>query len=201
MKTSKPFSTISYNSEEYLIRKLNELVLRRNLEFWCFVHHYAEEDELKVHKHLFIVPNGQVNTDQISEYLLEPDPPNPKPLGCIRFRSSNFTDWFLYSSHNEAYLLSKGQFRRYKYALNDFKTSDLDYLQEEIHLIDYSKLNRFNALREAIDNGETFTELIKTGSIPIQQIGSYERAYTLLVQDKVNRANRTTHTPIENDTE
>lgn len=197
MKTSKPFSTISYNTPDFLRVKLDELIRQRKIEFWCYFHHYKEEDELKDHKHLYIVPNGQLQTDQVGDYLLEVDPTNPKPLSCIRFKSSNFTTWFLYSSHDQRYLASIGQSRKYHYTKEDCVCSDLDYLNEEIHLIDYSKLNRFYDLKNAVENGETFVSLMNSGQVPIQQISAFQKAYDLLVQEKLERNGRKTHTPIE----
>ena len=78
MKTSKPFSTISYNSADFLTVKLNDLVNRRKLAFWAYVEHLPEEDEKKAHKHLYIVPNGQINTDEVLlDILVEYDPAHP----------------------------------------------------------------------------------------------------------------------------
>ena len=73
MKTSKPFSTISYNSPEFLIVKLNDLVERRVIAFFAFVKHFKEADEKKDHIHLIIFPNGQYQTDALKDYLAEPD--------------------------------------------------------------------------------------------------------------------------------
>ena len=39
MRTSKPFSTISYNTEDYLTAKLDELVTTRKIEFYAFIEH------------------------------------------------------------------------------------------------------------------------------------------------------------------
>ena len=45
MKTSKPISTISYNSEEYLKSKLDYLVKNNTVEFWFYVKHLGEYDK------------------------------------------------------------------------------------------------------------------------------------------------------------
>lgn len=181
MKTSRPFSTISYNSSDFLEIRLGELIARRQLDFFAWVHHYPEEDETKPHKHVYLVPNGKIDTDQVLDCLLELDPENPlKPLGCIRPRSSKFAHWYLYGLHDPAYLASIGQSRKYHYSLEDFHCSDMDYLLEEIHTIDFAKLNRFNVLRDAALNGTPFDELLLTGCIPIQQTYAYKQAYDIL---------------------
>lgn len=204
MKTSKPFATISYNTAPFLQRKLDDLIYTRKIEFYTFVHHFKEEDELKEHKHLYIVPNGQIDTDSVVNYLLEPDIENPlnKPLGCIRCKPSKFSDWYLYGKHDIDYLASKGQSRKYHYAFEDFYTSDKDYLLEEVHTIDYSSLNRSKALKQAVEDGIDFSDLVAQGLIPIQQVYAYQQTYNILVQNRYNqleRNNRETHTPKEED--
>lgn len=181
MRTSKPFSTISYNSSDFLRVKLDDLVKRRKIAFFAWVLHHPEEDEKKEHKHLFIVPNGQIDTDQVLDYLLELDPSMPdKPLGCIRPHSSRFSDWYLYALHDTSYLASKGQSRKYHYCLEDFITSDSDYFLEEIHTIDFSKIKRFDALKSAAINGVPFSQLVLSGVIPVQQFIAYREAYALM---------------------
>ncbi len=206
MKTSKPFATISYNTAPFLQRKLDDLIYTRKIEFYTFVHHFKEEDELKEHKHLYIVPNGQIDTDSVVNYLLEPDTENPlnKPLGCIRCKPSKFADWYLYGIHDIDYLASKGQARKYHYAIEDLITSDKDYLLEEVHTIDYSSLNRSKALKQAVEDGIDFSDLVAQGLIPIQQVYAYQQTYNILVQNRFNkleRNNRETHTPKEEDEE
>lgn len=201
MKTSKPFSTISYNTAEYLNLKLSDLVARRKIDFFAWVSHYPEDDETKAHKHLYIVPNGRIDTDQILDYLLEPDPKHPeKPLGCIRPHSSKFADWFLYAVHDTAYLASKGQARKYHYSLDDVQTCDGDYLLEEIHMIDYAKINRLSAIRDAALQGMPFEELLIKGSIPIQQTFAYKQAYDLMANFRTNRAGKKGHEDIDPET-
>lgn len=190
MKTSKPFSTISYNSAEFLQVKLDDLINRRKIAFYCFLDHLPEEDEKKSHKHLFIVPNGQINTDEVLQYLLEIDISNPsKPLGCIPPHSSKFGDWYLYTLHDKDYLASKGQTRKYAYTREEMVVSDTDYLLEEIHQIDFSKYTRTKALREAVQKGMAFDELVATGQIPIQQVYAHSYAFSV-IRDYENRTFR-----------
>ena len=203
MKTSKPFSSISYNSVEFLQTKLNDLVNRRKIAFYAFIEHLPEEDEKKKHKHIFIVPNGQINTDQVNDYLLELDPANPdKPLCCIPFRSSKFSDWYLYTIHDRDYLASKGQSRKYFYKNEDFIVSDSDFFIEEIHTIDLSSLSKMKNLRKAIATGVSFEQMLMNGEIPIQQVYAYQRAYDLIQghQAKTYRNDRTSHQAVDPET-
>lgn len=194
MRTSKPFSTISYNTENFLNLRLCDLIQRRQIDFFAWVQHYPEEDETKEHKHLYIVPNGRVDTNQVLDYLLEHDPKHPdKPFKCIQPHSSKFADWYLYALHDATYLASKGQARKYHYTIADVHTSDSDYLLEEVHTIDFAKLNRFAALRDAALQGVPFEKLLMGGGIPIQQTYAYKQAYDLMANCRTDRADRDGH--------
>lgn len=203
MKTSKPFSTISYNSCEFLQLKLDDLINRRKIAFYGFIEHLPEEDEKKRHKHLYVVPNGQINTDEILDYLLELDVNNPeKPLGCIPFHSSKFTDWYLYSIHDKDYLASKGQSRKYSYKKDEVIVSDSDFFNEEIHRMDLSKLSKVKALRNAVETGVPFEQMLMTGQIPVQQVYAYKQTYDLISSyiERTHRDDRYTHQVIDTET-
>lgn len=193
MRTSKPFGTISYNSDKFLTFTLNNLVESRVIDFWLFINHFPESDESKKHKHLFIIPNGIFETDKLKDYLAELVPGFDKPLTCIFCKPSKFTDFFLYSIHDEIYLASKGQSRVYHYSIDDFFTSDTDYFCELRHQMDISKLNRLQFLKEAASNGETFSSLVTRGMIPVQLINQYHVVYDLLVSETY-RNGRSSHT-------
>ena len=201
MKTSKPFSTISYNSADFLTVKLNDLVNRRKLAFWAYVEHLPEEDEKKAHKHLYIVPNGQINTDEVLlDILVEYDHTHPeKPLGCVGVKSSKFYDWYMYSIHDVDYLSSKGQSRKYHYRREEVACSDTDYLNEEIHQMDMSKLSKVKALNEAVRNGVPFEELLMRGQIPVQQVYAFQKTYGML-QTYTFRNGRDIHQNVDEDT-
>ena len=47
MKTTKPISSISWNSRNYLVDRLEELRKAHLIAFWVLVKHTAEEDEKK----------------------------------------------------------------------------------------------------------------------------------------------------------
>ena len=116
MRTSKPISTISYNSVPFLQSKMDEFVRNHVISAWFFVKHRAEKDERKDHIHVYAVPNKMVDTMALQDALRELDPENPqKALGCIDFCSSNPDDASLYFAHNEEYLAWKGETREYHY--------------------------------------------------------------------------------------
>ena len=100
MRTSKPFSTITYNSPDFLKKKMNELIISGDVSFWCFIKHKAEIDEKKDHIHLYVVPAVMFQTDCLKLHLQEPDPGKAGQfLTCISSRSSKtFDDWYLIMS-------------------------------------------------------------------------------------------------------
>lgn len=87
MRTTKPISTISFNSREYLALKLHELQKSGRISFWAFVEHQPEDDEAgkKVHNHVFVIPSKMLQTDDLREELKEYDPEHPdKPKAVLR---------------------------------------------------------------------------------------------------------------------
>lgn len=198
MKTSTPFSTISYNSADFLQVKLDDLVSRRVLAFYAFVYHYREEDERKDHIHLICFPNGQYQTDSLATYLQEPDPSNPlgKPLGIMPCKSSKWADWYLYCSHDVAYLATKMQTRKYHYVEADFRTSEPDYLHELIHTIDRSKYVKTQDFVKAVGEGRTLFDMVTSGQIPAPQFLQWSKMYDFIKENTVYRDDRESHTPL-----
>ncbi len=200
MRTCKPFSTISYNSDAFLESKCKELIQNGILDFVVWITHAPEEDELKEHKHIYFRPASSIDTARIKLFLEEPDPKMPdKPLGCTIFKSSRFDDWYLYAIHDKAYLASKGQTRKYHYVLEQFSCSDWDFFREEINCIDRSKFVGIQRLVDAVDDGLSFNYMVRMGMVPVQLISQYKQAYDAICSTAVNRAGRETHTPISSE--
>lgn len=197
MKTSKPFSTISYNSSEFLSVKLNDLVQRRVISFFAFVKHYKEEDESKDHIHLIVFPNGQYQTDALQDYLLEPDLTDltKKPLGIMPCQSSKWGDWYLYACHDTAYLASKTQTRKYHYLEEDFVSSDKDYLHELIRTIDRTKYAKTQDFVNQVKKGVSLTEMVFKGQIPAPQFNQWRNMYDYLKYGDTFRNYGISHTP------
>ena len=207
MRTSKPFSTISYNSIPFLTERLNDLVLRGHISFYAFVKHLPEEDEKKEHIHLIMFPNGLMATDSLREYFCELETISAPPLTVMPFKSSKFEDWFLYSSHNKYYLASKGQSRKHAYTEENFYSNEPDYLHELIKTIDYAKYFKSNILIDAVKNRVPFGELVMNGLVPVPQFSQWSMMYNTLwdtfwsAQQRTERNGGTTHTPIESDSD
>lgn len=196
MRTTKPISTISFNTPAYLELKLNELLKAGRISFWVFIPHKGEDDEAgkKDHCHVYIEPAKMLQSDDIKAELKEFDPSNPtKPLGCISFKSSKFDHWYLYGLHDKKYLAMKGQSRQFHYVHDDMVSSDSDDLLFKARSIDMIALSPYADMESAILAGVSWDEYFARGCVPIQQVALYERAWYLLVKNAVERAGRKNH--------
>lgn len=196
MRTTKPIATISFNTPEYLALKLRELQKAGRVSFWAFVVHEPEDDEggTKQHAHVYLEPSKMLQTDDLREALKEFDPTKPdKPRGCLTFVSSKFDPWYMYALHDKRYLASKGEARRYHYAHEDIVTSDEDDLLYKARMIDLLALSPYADMEEAQAHGITFAEYFRRGTIPIQQVGMWQQAWTLLATTATDRGGRRGH--------
>lgn len=189
MRTSKPFSTVSYNTSKFLEEKLNELMRSFKIEYWCYVQHQGElaEDGTreKNHKHVLIIPNGKIDTMALSQMMLEPDPSNlKKPLKCMDFRSSKEDEWFLYNSHDPDYLRTKFLVREFTYSFSDFVSSDEDETRikwdRAFHESDYMKNQRVLSLLEH----QSASQLVANGFVQPQQALQMQCFYNMLSRGK-----------------
>ena len=117
MKTARPFSTISYNTPERLKQVLDDQMRRGTIRFYAFIHHFAEEDEKSAHYHVYVEPDGQIDTNQFSNLFLELVKGDPSPRRWRPCQSSKFDDWYLYSIHDQEYLECKGQNRQKNFVI------------------------------------------------------------------------------------
>jgi hypothetical protein len=194
---------ISYNTNDFLREKLNELVQGGLVQFWAFIEHLPEEDEKKAHKHLYIIPQKLIDTQRIEKALQEIDLTDitAKPLGAIFPQSSKFADWYLYGLHDKKYLAYKGQKRKYHYNDKAFVVSCQDTFQELKNLIDYTEINRLSLILEKAENGESLASIIKTSNIPLQLIGQVRQLYDIIVGPfETYRNGRASHQKVDSET-
>ena len=196
MRTTKPISTISFNSPAFLKLKLEELTKAGKISFWAFIPHKPEDDEAgtKDHNHLYVEPSKMMQTDDLKAELMEYDPEHPtKPKGCLPFRTSKFSDWYLYSLHDKRYLASKGQSRRFHYKHEEMISGDPDNLLALARSIDLLSLSPYADMQDAIKNGVTWNEYFARGYVPLPQIKGFMLAWESLGGSGTNRAGRPGH--------
>ena len=200
MRTTKPISTISFNTESYLQGILDTLVKSHKITAYHFIKHEPEEDEKKPHFHVWILPSKMIQTEDLREALKEFDPEHPdKPLGCLPFESSNFDNWYMYVLHDVRYLAQKGQSRKYHYSRHKVVTSDEDFLDEQVRQIDLLKLSPYQDMSEAMEHGVSWEEYFSRGTVPIPQVRQYQEAWFLLL-DNYRKTQRGPYAPHSDDT-
>lgn len=197
MKTRMPFSTISFNTPEFLEQKLSELRNAGKLSEWFFITHKPEDDESggKEHSHVFFIPSKSIQTDDVRNELKEYDPTNPtKPRGTLLMRQSKFGSWYLYSIHDPEYLASKCETRRYHYRFEDFVTSDPDVFYEMHYEIDVvGELGAFKGMAEAKKRGLTFQQFFNQGKVHPAQVSAYSKAWEYIDVNITNRGSHVAH--------
>lgn len=137
MNTTKPFSTISYNSKIFLRSKLNELLENKIINEWYFIHHKGETDWFtnereKDHFHVYMSPCHKVDCDALRELFQEIDPTCDKPLGCMPFQPSKIDDWIMYGIHDEHYLNTKGEVKEFSYSWKDIVGYDDEAIKRAV---------------------------------------------------------------------
>lgn len=165
VKTTKPISSISWNSMQYLVDRLEELRKAHLIAFWVLIQHHAEDDEKKDHIHFYVEPNRSIDTEVLRDNFIELLP-DSKPLGVNKFQKSNFQNWLWYCLHDQAYLLTKGETRKYSYSIEDLISSDDEDLSQMIEEnprpeSEYSKVN------ELIDQGLSDEAIAQSMNVPI----------------------------------
>lgn len=169
MATQKPISTISYNSEAFLVEKLQNLYDAHIIQAWQFITHKGEDGD-KDHIHLRIEPNKRIDPMELTEMFKEYEKGKDKPLGVRPWRQSKEEDWFLYAVHDSDYLSLKygGGERGEKlpYDWKDINTSpDYDLETSWIRAKAAQKHSTVN-IASQIQNGQNPVDLVFQGENP-----------------------------------
>ncbi len=188
MNTSKPISTISFNTENFLYSKLNELVDNRTLSFYAYIKHYGEPNESndtrKDHYHIYAEPNKRIDTSALKAEFIEALSTYEAPLKCMPFQSSKFDDWYYYCLHDPLYLARKGMSRQYSYQYKDIITNEADYLIEKVNSINTFEYNSYVDISEYQNRGYTFEQYIIAKNIHPMQIKAFCTAWEIVWEAK-----------------
>lgn len=185
--------------------KLNDLKKAGILEFWSFIEHEPESDEIrdeagkKNHIHLYCVPAKMIQTEDLRNEFIEFDPEFPdKPKKTLIFVRSNFSDWYLYAIHDEAYLIMKHEVREHHYSNGDLYASDFDDLNFFVSktLKEYD-LGPYVKIASYIHENKSFGDYVIQENIAPQQIYAYQAAWNILEKKGVYRNRRKNHEMID----
>lgn len=191
MATTKPISTITYNTKPFLIQTLNGLIDMGYITYYEFIEHSPDTDDKKVHIHLYMLPAMSLNLSTFINFFLEPDPdPLQKlPLKPQPFRISHkFGDWYWYCLHDKNYLKSKDLKRNVFYSDNDIISFDYNFHKQLVltnPLIDFCKMSDMmlrNYVCESVYNGVSLQEILSSGLVPLGKTQSVILLYNALYQ-------------------
>lgn len=169
MATQKPISTISYNSEAFLVEKLQSLYDSHIIQAWQYIKHKGEDRD-KDHIHLRIEPNKRIDPMELTEMFKEFEKGKDKPLGVRPWRNSKEEDWFLYAVHDSDYLSLKygggDRGEKLPYVWKDINTSpDYDLETAWIRAKAAQKHSTVN-IASQIQNGQNPVDLVFQGENP-----------------------------------
>lgn len=182
MRTSKPIATISWNTPSFFEGVCGELYDARKISFWAYICHKGEDDEggKKDHIHAYIEPSRTLQTLELRDLYMEPDKEHNKPLGCLDFRPSKFSDWYFYALHDVTYLAGKAMTRKYHYSPDNIRCSDEREMQYRVGSIEYTapaveKLKRFAVA------GKTWRDVVLSGGVTAGNFHNLEQIWGVLL--------------------
>lgn len=171
MATSRPISTISYNTKDFLLSKLNTWYKSHLIQAYQVIFHVGEEGD-KNHAHVRIEPNKVLDPMNLTAELKEPDPHHNLPLGCRPWRPSDEANWCLYVVHDEEYLKfkynggEKGEKLPYKW--QDIIASEYYDIETMFIRAKISFNHNSQCIAQRLASGDTPMSLILDGESPSQ---------------------------------
>ena len=173
MATQKPISTISYNSEAFLVEKLQNLYDAHIIQAWQFITHKGEDGD-KDHIHLRIEPNKRIDPMELTEMFKEYEKGKDKPLGVRPWRQSKEEDWYLYAVHDSDYL-------SLKYGGGE-RGEKLPYDWKDINTSPYYDLETAWIRAKAAQKHSTvnIASQIQNGRNPVDLVFQGENPYTVM---------------------
>lgn len=191
MQTTKLCSTISYNTPSFLEGTLRRLCESGLLEFAHWIYHEAEEDEKKPHFHVVVKPNRRLDTEALRKEFRELQMGKSEPLVVQPFKSSKMVDWILYGVHDVAYLLEKGQTRKFHYSKEDFHTTEPDLFEDDWNEAHQSQNGTLRLLQEFAAECMDWEDICH--HVPINQFFQYRELYLALLHRQTWRNGRQGH--------
>lgn len=126
MKTSKPLSAISYNTEPFLHAVCATLLKSGLLTNYAYIRHFGEDGD-KDHIHLLLFPAKPLETVNLAADFKEVVEGETKPRALVGLKPcKSVVDWVRYAVHDPAYLAIKGERRQYRYCYDEIKVGSPD---------------------------------------------------------------------------
>lgn len=187
--TSKPISTISYNTLPFLMDKLKTWYDGHIIQAYQYICHKGEDGD-KDHIHLRLEPNSRIDQMSLAEDLREYLPGFDKPLSVRPFRPSKEEDWYLYAVHDPEYMKLKyaaDKYEKLPYKYTDIQVSDMYDLDSAFLRAKAALKHGAINLAKRISEGDTSLKLILEGE-NVHTVNAIKRAvadsdYTRLQND------------------
>ena len=181
MATTKPISTISYNTEPFLREKLEDWVKAHLIQAYMYICHKGEDGD-KDHIHLRIEPNRKLDPMDLTEILKEYEKGKDKPLMVRPWRPSKEEDWILYAVHDPEYMrikygeLPKGE--KIEYDWKEIKANE-EFDVETAYIRAKASLKHSSVnLAKRIQSGEKPADMVLQGENVFTVTAIHRAMYT-----------------------
>ena len=178
--TAKPISTISYNTGEFLKRKLDEMLKAHKITDYRYIFHYGEDGD-KDHYHVYIEPNRRIDTAVLRDEFNEITTKDDKPLGCMPFHASKFDHWIMYVIHDPKYLMIHKSDNdgdgKIEYPITDIVTPFPEQLERDFKVASRLRETDNQKIIEQMQQGESLTGIAYNNDINPMRIQSIFNLY------------------------
>lgn len=179
--TALPMSTISYNSQDYLLMKLDELHQAGKLDDFRAIKHFGEDGD-KDHFHVIVFPAKRLDFTAVSEQFKEIDLNHPgKPLGVMPWRRSEPDHWLLYALHDEDYLKAHQKndeaSHKIRYSLDDIYTPFPEQLERDYRKALPLKNTDAQVIIQCLNKGMSAMEIMYSFDISPMKVNAVMSAW------------------------
>ena len=170
MKTNNFITGVTYNSEKFLLKKLNELYKMKVIAEWYYIPHKAEEEELKDHFHVGMLPRSPINPfdlkDEFDEFVKKEKLPRKLVLSERTTPLTPISEWFMYILHTPEYCKKKKLIKKYTYDRTEIKSHDKVTLDNRLFTAFHeSTFNEESRILDILRSGITIGDLARNGFI------------------------------------
>lgn len=176
--TAKPISTISYNTEQFIVRKLETMFKANIVTDYRYIKHIGEDGD-KDHIHMLIYPNKRIDTAILRNEFIEvpkEQTDNDKPLGCLPFRTSAPDHWLMYVLHDKDYLKAHNSDNdgdgKIEYQIDDIVTPFKEQLIRDYRKALPLRRTENQQIIEALTQGHSIVRILMENNISPQRVAT-----------------------------
>lgn len=179
--TALPMSTISYNSQDFLLMKLDELHQAGKLDDFRAIKHFGEDGD-KDHFHVIVFPSKRLDFTAVSSEFKEADMSKPgKLLGVMPWRRSEPDHWLMYALHDEDYLRAHQKndeaSHKIRYQLSDIFTPFPELLERDYRKALPLKNTDSQLILQCLEKGMSATEIMYSYDISPMKVNAVVSAW------------------------